>query len=188
MYIQKDYLDFINMGVYYDYILIDPPWRFNNKLPFLNEHQLKYNLWDDNIKCMNYIFSNINCKYLLCWGCNSIINEIIESSKHTPFNYKTIVTWVKTTINGKLFYGLGNTFRNSTEQLLVFQKDKCKPLNLNMRNVIIEPCGKRTIKPKKFEKELIDNLNNKGYKGCYIFSGNQINELNCDCIDIMDKE
>lgn len=187
MYIQKDYLDFIKEGHYYDCIIIDPPWKFDNKLRFLENHQLQYNLWDDNIKCLKYIFNNIKCKYLFIWCCNSLINEVIESSKDTSFIYKTMVTWVKLTSNDKLFYGLGNTFRNATEQLLVFQKEKCKSLNLPLRNVIMEKCGKRTIKPKQFEKDLIDLLNDKGYNTCYIFSGNQIDSLNCDCIDIMEK-
>ena len=91
MYIQKDYLEFLKEGRYYDCIIMDPPWSFDNKLKFLNNHQLKYNLWNDNIKCLKEIFNIINCNYLFIWCCNSLINEVIEASKDTNYKYKTLL-------------------------------------------------------------------------------------------------
>ena len=148
------------------------------------KEQLTYSLWDDNVKDLKWILENINAKYVFLWTCNSILDEMFEAIIGTEFKYKTLVTWVKQTPTGKMFYGLGNTFRNSTEQIMVLYRHKAKSLNLKMRNVVIAPAGKRTIKPKDFEYELIDSLKDKGPKGCYIFSGSE-NFRDIDTCDII---
>ena len=189
-YFQKDFKEFIREQIgNYDYVILDPPWKFDNKIPKLLEHQLVYNLWEDNIKDLHWLFENIKGpKYVFLWTCNSIINEIFEAVRDTNWTYKTILTWIKQTSKGNLFWGLGNTFRNATEQLLVFQQPKAKPLNLSMRNVIMAPTSERTTKPKGFESTLINNLNAKNMKGVYIFCGNATNNLQVDGVDIIPKE
>ena len=190
MHYIQDYKEFIQEhGKDYDYIILDPPWRFKSTPPAVFKEQLIYNLWNDNIGELNWILNNINAKYVFIWTCNSILNETFDAIKNTPYIYKTILTWVKETPKGNLFYGLGNTFRNATEQLMVVQrkstsKQPIKALNLTMRNVIFAPAGRRTIKSKGFEEELIETLNAKNLKGCYIFSGDSAQNLKVDTNDI----
>ena len=191
MHFKQDYMDFIKEhGRDYEYVILDPPWKFRNTPPAVFKGQLTYTLWNDNVKDLNWILNNIDAKYVFIWTCNSILNEMFDAIVDTPYVYKTIVTWVKETSKGNVFYGLGNTFRNSTEQLMVFQristsKRPVKALNLTMRNVVFAPAGTRTIKPKAFEAELIENLNLKNLKGVYIFSGGTTPELKIDTNDII---
>lgn len=90
---------------------------------------------------------------------------------------------IKLTSKDNLFYGLGNTFRNCTEHIMVFQKKKAKVLNLNMRNCALARTNKRTIKPKAFERELIETLTRKNLKGIYLFSGADLDFI--DSLDIV---
>lgn len=189
-YFQTDFKEFISgHAKEYDYIIFDPPWKFTNKVPNLFNQQLTYNLWEDNIKDLHWLFENtIGPKYIFLWTCNSIINEVFEAVKDTGWIYKTMVTWVKQTNKGNLFYGLGNTFRNATEQLMVFQRPKTKALNISLRNVFMAPAGIRTTKPKEFEGKLINTLNSKGMNGVYVFCGDTCNCLNIDGVDIIPPE
>ena len=59
-YFKEDYKSFINKQIFYDYTIIDPPWNFNNKIPCLSLNQLTYNLWNNNIEDMKWVFNNIN--------------------------------------------------------------------------------------------------------------------------------
>lgn len=189
-YFQADFKEFLSEHAKdYDYIIFDPPWKFNNKVPNLFNQQLTYNLWNNNIEDLRWIFENTNGpKYMFIWTCNSIINEVFEAAKDTGWIYKTMVTWVKQTNKGNLFYGLGNTFRNATEQIMVFQRPKTKALNLSLRNVFMAPAGVRTIKPKEFEGGLIKALNSKGMNGVYIFCGDSFGCLDIDGVDILPSE
>lgn len=155
MYYKKDYKEFISNMSKYDFAIIDPPWNYTSKPYAVMRNQLTYSLWDN--KDLEYIFKNIKCDYLFIWVTNSMIPELFEYSKNSDFIYKTLFTWVKTTSKSNIAYGLGNTFRNCTEHIAVFQKKKSKPLNLNIRNCVLAEKGKRTIKPKHVE-ELITNL------------------------------
>lgn len=189
-YFKIDYKEFIKSAQYYDLVIIDPPWKFNDKHPALDA-QLSYTLWDNNIDSLNYCFNNLNCNYLLLWTCNSLLNDVFIANKNTKFIYKTMITWRKLTSKNNDFYGLGNSFRNSTEQLLLFSTKNAKPLRTPFRTIINEQCSIRTCKPKDWESKFIEFINLRKMSACYIFSGiflNKFKNLNIDCIDIIDKE
>ena len=47
-----------------------------------------------------------------------------------------------------------------------------------MRNCVLARTGKRTAKPKDFEKDLVNKLSEKGKEGVYIFSGGKLDFIN----------
>lgn len=181
MYFRQDFKTFISEMPHYDFAIIDPPWNYYSKPYAVMRNQLTYNLWDN--KDLEYIFNNIDCDYLFIWVTNSMIPELFEYSKNSMFVYKTLFTWVKTTSKNNIAYGLGNTFRNCTEHIAVFQKKKSKPLNMNIRNCILAEKGKRTVKPKNIEKLIVDIMHEKNKSGVYIFSGKDLDFI--DCVDIV---
>ena len=89
------------------------------------------------------------------------------------------------TENNEVFFGPGNTFRNCVEYLAVLQKKDAKILRFQFRNVIIDKVGKRTEKPKEFEQRLCNELSNRGLDGVYIFSGGELDFI--DCVDTYTK-
>jgi N6-adenosine-specific RNA methylase IME4 len=193
--IKSDYIDYLKTATEKDFAIVDPPWDYNDKENPAISNNLTYSRWD-NVQGLNTLFSLLNTKYLFLWCTNSMIEEVFKVNFNN-YIYKTIITWVKETPHKKLHYGLGNTYRNCTEQLLVFSNKKEKPLRSSLRNCYIdtgwfkEVSLSRTQKPKDFEVCLIKDLVTKGLKqGVYLFSGpnvdvfNSIENLELECVDI----
>ena len=183
MYYKEDFKTFLDRDTDYNFAIVDPPWNYTSKPRVLTYNQLTYSLWDNND--LSLIFQKLNVDYIFLWVTNSFIPNAIKASEGTAFNYKTMFTWVKTTKKGGLAWGLGNTFRNCTEHLMVFQKKKAACLNLNTRNCVMARNGKRTMKPKVFERDLVERLENKGLKGVYLFSGTNLDFI--DSVDIAEE-
>lgn len=177
----KQYIDGMDEK---DVCIIDPPWNYNQKI--LETNQITYDRLINNEFFLNYMFRNIRTKHILLWTTNSMLFDVFKSN-HSDFIYKNCVTWVKKTKNDKLFYGMGYSFRNCTEQLLLFTKKKAPALNTKLRNIIFATTGARTLKPKEEELKILTELNLKFNKFAYIFSGKNIKlfeNLNIDCVDI----
>ncbi len=85
-------------------------------------------------------------------------------------------------------YGLGHYFRNCTEHMMIFANRKVKALKAPIRNVIHSPSGKRTIKPKNFEVDILNLFNERNMQNfAYIFSGLEnkpFKDYNIDLVDI----
>ena len=180
-----DYKEYIKNMEEKDVVLVDPPWNYDDK-PLKVRKQLNYSLWDNDV---GFLFENVKTKYLLIWTTNSFIEKVFHDyfgSAH-EFEYKTIITWVKVTKRNKIFYGLGNHFRNATEHILVFAKKKVRPIRLPIRNVFLAKTGERTIKPKKFEVSLFKEFEKKNYKKfAYIFCGCEVKCFQNFDIDLVD--
>lgn len=184
--IVKDYREYVQEMEHKEVCIVDPPWGYKDRNPRVKK-QLSYSLWKNNDEELDFLFKNIKCNYLFVWVTNSFMLNIMKVN-HYEYEYKCLITWLKLTKNGRDFYGLGNSFRNCTEQLILFNKKKCKALHLSERNIIKERASKNTQKPKQFEYLLLSSLQKKGLnKFCYIFCGTNITkfeEFNIDLIDI----
>lgn len=166
----KDFRDIDYSG--FRICLIDPPWDYKDKNPAVQKEQVIYSRWD-NREGLSFLFSQ-GFDYIFIWTTNSMIEDVFSSDyRQKGYEYKQILTWLKKTPGGRLSFGLGNNFRNCTEQMLLFVKKGSRPLRLNIRNFIEAPSGKRTSKPKDFERELVRLCEERGFKNqiCYIFSG-----------------
>lgn len=183
MYYKQDFKQYLEKQGKYSYAIIDPPWHLNSQPPGLFKNQLTYTLW--NNADLHLLLSKLDVDFVFLWVINSMVPEVFKAMENTDFKYKTCATWIKTTTTGKLAYGLGNTFRNCTEQLFVLVRGKQKALNLNLRNAYISRSAKRTIKPKEFEKELVNRLATKQKVGIYIFSGGPLDFI--DSVDILEE-
>lgn len=165
-------------------LIIDPPWEYDSKHPFIQYEQVTYSRWKEP-EGLDWIFSQRNVQYLFLWTTNSKLIDVLRAD-HKQFVYKQCITWVKTTSKGNPTFGLGNNFRNCTEQLLLFVRKGCKPLRIAERNLIIAESGKRTCKPKEFELHLVSLLEEKGIDSTYVFSGPNVDcfrDTNLVCVD-----
>lgn len=184
MYQNMDFEKWLDTNInQYDYAIIDPPWNYDDKPPAVSNKQLTYSLWD-NIKLKD-LFHKINTTYIFLWVTNSMLPVLFDSYKDTDYTFKILIPWIKLTENEKLFYGLGNSLRNCVEYIALFQKENSDVLRLSDRNIIFEQAGARTIKPKIWERELVNKLSKKGLKGVYIFSGGDLDFI--DSVDIINK-
>lgn len=181
---KQDYKEYLkNQAVKYDYAIIDPPWLYNQppKNP-IKRNQLTYSLWESNANLIE-LLNSIDVEYVFLWVTNPLLGEVFDYISKTKFKYKAILTWIKLTKSGDIAYGMGWTFRNATEQLLVLQQKKVKPLKMNIKNVVTSPIRKRTAKPHEKEREIVAHLNQKGMCGIYLFSGGELDFI--DSLDIV---
>lgn len=132
----------------YNIIYADPPWKYGDS------HNLggagkKYDLMSIEDLC-NLPIKDItadNC-VLFLWVTYPFLQEGLDLIKAWGFTYKTIgFQWIKTTTNGKLFWGMGNWTRANSEPCLIAIKGKPKALVHNIHQVIMEPMTKHSQKP-----------------------------------------
>ncbi len=169
--IAQDWAAYLTVDVACQYAIIDPPWNFDDKPPKAKA-QLAYTLWDNNAQCLEKLGEGLlahGAQHLFLWCPTALLHQVLPVWAGM---YKTLITWVKQTKWGKLFYGLGNTFRNSTEQLIVCTAPGAKPLRSHLRNVHHETARKRTGKPRGLEVAILQELADRGFvRGAYLFSG-----------------
>lgn len=190
--VKADWKDYLQQNNKFDYVIADPPWKFGDKPPKLDD-QLNYSLWDKNDSCLEYLFNSSKAKHYFIWIPTSLISEFMGVvNRHDELVYKTMLTWVKLTATGKIHYGLGHTLRNATEQLIFLTAKGEKPLRIHERNIYHAKTRPKTGKPRELEYKIVESLQQRGFdKGVYLFSGTEqldsFKKFNIDLVDIGDK-
>lgn len=145
----------------YNIIYADPAWSFSNKNTGGNMKSGASNHYDTmSVKDMAKLpiedLAGDNC-VLFMWWVGSQPEEAIELAKAWGFKLKTMTgfNWVKTTLLGKLFFGMGFWTRAGSECCLIAVKGKPKRINAGIRSVIMAPIDKHSKKPNIFRKEII---------------------------------
>jgi len=122
----------------YNIIYADPAWKYKeNWGNGSNEHTYP-TMTTEDIK--NLPVKNItkDKAHLYLWVTNPFIREGLEICKAWGFNYKTLITWIKTYKDGKPEMGMGYYFRGCTEHIIFGVKGKMKCLNKITRNMFKE--------------------------------------------------
>ena len=157
----------------YTTIVADPPWRFSDLLgyhpgdefggrgagqvrmggtkrsaasnyPTMSEREiagLPVGLW------------SAESAHLYLWVPNAFLEEGLAVVRVWGFEYKTKITWVKGRLeNGRLVQhiGMGNYFRNSTENVLFGVRGSLRVLNHDTPTAFIAPRGQHSEKPAAF--------------------------------------
>ena len=126
----------------YNIIYADPPWGFHFKnrknLSDGAKNRLYETMKDKDI--INLPIQEI-CKddcILFLWVMNSKLELALQSISSWGFEYKTLITWIKTYKDGKPVMGMGYYFRGCTEHIIFGVKGKMKCLNKITRNMFKE--------------------------------------------------
>lgn len=129
----------------YKTIVIDPPWKYKNRLP-PKHGRIPYRVMTlGQIKSLPVDqLAAKNC-HLYLWATNAFIREAFELLDAWGFQYKTTVTWIKPNN-----LGLGYYWRNNTEHCLFAVKGKMNVKRHDMWNIIIAPRRKHSEKPVEF--------------------------------------
>jgi N6-adenosine-specific RNA methylase IME4/ParB-like chromosome segregation protein Spo0J len=98
----------------YSVIVVDPPWPY--KLPNLLSYPAMSFEEIQRLPVMS--LADENCVVFL-WSTNFHLHKAFHVLEAWGFEYKTIISWVKTAKNGGNFQGVGYWVRNNTEQILV---------------------------------------------------------------------
>jgi N6-adenosine-specific RNA methylase IME4 len=141
----------------YQIIYADPPYKYIRTGQ--NSAEREYKTMDlESIKQIPVKdITDLNC-HLYLWVTNNHIDQGIELIKAWGFTYKTLITWIKRTVHGKIGLGMGYYFRNSTEHMMFAVKGKMLTTNNSTKNVIeyVNP-SKHSEKPKETRDFIVAN-------------------------------
>lgn len=145
-------------------ILADPPWQYGDSLPGPKRGARKHYGVMPTYQIAHLPMKPAENAHLYLWTTNSFIREALYVMGKWGFEYKTMITWVKTTNEPELVghgpkvrIGMGRYLRNVTEQCLFGVRGKLRPLNRSTPNVIFAPRGEHSAKPAQMYS-LIESL------------------------------
>jgi len=129
----------------YKTIVVDPPWKYKDRLP-PRHGRAPYKFMDlDKIKKLPIAKLAAKRCHLYLWTTNAFIKQAFEVLKAWGFAYKTLITWIK-----PCGLGLGYYWRNNTEHCLFAIKGRMKVKRNDIWNIIIAPRRKHSEKPIEF--------------------------------------
>lgn len=138
----------------YSTILIDPPWRFNNRTGKMAPEHKRLKRYDtmsveDLIKLpVSRLVKEKSHLYL--WCPNALLADGLNVMKGWGFEYKTNIVWYKVRKDGGPDgRGVGFYFRNVTELVLFGIKGKMRTLSPGRRqtNIIVQRKREHSKKP-----------------------------------------
>merc|ERR1712232_667273 len=121
----------------FDVILMDPPWQLASKTPTRGVALGYSQLPNKDIMDMPIPSIQIN-GFIFIWAINSRYSFTLDLMKHWGYTFVDDITWIKSTINGRLAKGHGFYLQHAKESCLVGKKGKDYPyLNSNIKSDII---------------------------------------------------
>lgn len=120
----------------YNIIYADPPWSYNeNWGNGAVIHHYRSMPTSEIKKLPVGDIADENC-HLYLWVTNPFIQEGLDVCREWGFNYKQIITWVKTYKTGDPIMGLGYYFRVCTEHCIFGVRGKLPRINKSLKNLI----------------------------------------------------
>jgi len=161
----------------YQIIYADPPWRYNQN-------------WGNG--CVKHHYDTMKTKdieelpikdisaddcHLYLWVTNPFLKEGLDVCKAWGFEYKQLLTWVKTSNNGKPKMCMGYYFRGCTEHIIFGVKGKLPRLRKDLRNVIFAKQTKHSSKPDIIRSIIVKHSGN--LPRVELFARNRIEGWDC---------
>jgi len=123
-------------------IVADPPWQFRRQPKSVGPNYKLLTL--DVIKSFPIKDIADENAHLYLWIPNAFIKEGVEVMTAWGFEYKTLITWAKHQI------GVGNYYRNATEQILFGVRGRLPILQKNLRTWFLADRREHSRKPDEF--------------------------------------
>jgi len=122
-------------GKKYQIIYADPPWKYKESWGNgSNEHTYSTMTFED-IKRLPIKDKVADKAHLYLWVTNPFLSEGLELCRAWGFEYKTLLTWIKTYKTGEPEMGMGYYFRSATEHIIFGVRGKMKIKNKTTRNI-----------------------------------------------------
>jgi N6-adenosine-specific RNA methylase IME4 len=146
--------------VKYQIIYADPPWPYRENWGngAVHHHYESMSLEDICTLPIDQI-ADANC-HLYLWVTNPLIAEGLRVTKEWGFEYKQLLTWIKTYRDNGLMMGLGYYFRVCTEQCIFAVRGRLPRLDKSIRNAFFAPQTKHSRKPDIFRDIILQHSGN----------------------------
>jgi N6-adenosine-specific RNA methylase IME4 len=171
----------------FDCIVIDPPWQYRNKNTggtLISGSDKKYpTLSFEELVNLSIRIKEVSKKdcIIFLWVTNPFLREGLDLLNYYGFEYKTLITWVKS-LSSK---GMGYWYRGNTEHMILGTKGKIKAFHSQQINVFHAETRQHSQKPIK-AYELIEDATRtiKNCKTLEIFARKQYKDWTCIGYDI----
>lgn len=155
------------MSEKFNVIVADCPWSFSDKLTMNSVRrgaEANYNTMSlEELKALPVSEWSSENAILALWVPSSLIQDGLDVMKAWGFIQKQIYTWVKTSKNGNLGFGMGRHFRGCTEHALIGTRGKINPKSKSERN-----CDLSLSLPHSQKPELLQDRLEKMYDGPFL--------------------
>ncbi len=141
-------------------IVADPPWTFGDKLPGPGRGAAKHYSTMTIAEIESFALPPISDDaYLFLWRVASQVEEAYRVVRAWGFVPKTEFVWIKRTVNGKRWFGMGRTLRAEHEVAIVASRGRPSVLSRSIRSTFEAPVPARghSAKPEAFF-ELVESL------------------------------
>lgn len=122
----------------YNIIYADPPWKYKESWGNGSNEHTYPTMSNKDIKNMPVADITEDKAHLYLWVTNPFIKEGLEVCEAWGFEYKTLLTWIKTYKDGTPEMGMGYYFRGCTEHIIFGVKRKMKCINKTTKNMFME--------------------------------------------------
>lgn len=140
----------------YNIIYADPPWQY--KRNGNHSAESRYDVMPlQDIKNLKVNDIAEDQSHLYMWVTNPLLKEGLDVCNAWGFEYKTLITWIKTYKDGTPEMGMGYYFRGCTEHIIFGVKGKMKCINKTTKNMFQEVNPKAHSKKPLMIKNLIVN-------------------------------
>ncbi len=145
-------------------LIADPPWRFGDSLPGLTRGASNNYPTLTVAQICKYPLPPIQDNALLfLWRVASMQQEALDVAKAWGFVPKTEIVWVKKTVNGKRWFGMGRIVRAEHETCLVCKRGRGPEIRLkNVRSTFEAQAGAHSAKPDEFRR-IVEQLTDGPY-------------------------
>jgi len=122
----------------YNIIYADPPWKYKESWGNGSNEHTYPTMTNSDIEALPVSDITADQAHLYLWVTNPFIEQGLAVCKAWGFEYKTLITWIKTYSNGVPEMGMGYYFRGCTEHIIFGVKGKKKVLNKTTKNMFME--------------------------------------------------
>jgi N6-adenosine-specific RNA methylase IME4 len=131
-------------------IVADPPWEFENRKTrgAAEDHYRTMTTWEIMFLPVDKL--GAGDAVLLLWTTDAHLPFALSVMKTWGFTYKTKMTWIKVSADGKPQMGLGNYVRHATELCLFGTRGKCPPKVKDQLDFFWAPRDEHSAKPLEF--------------------------------------
>lgn len=137
----------------------DPPWRFGDKLPGPGRGAEKhYSTLSVEELCRFSLPSLADDAHLFLWRVASMQEEALAVARAWGFVVKAEIVWLKRTVSGKRWFGMGRQVRMEHEVCLIATRGRPEVRVRNIRSTFEAKAGRHSEKPEIFYTDIVERL------------------------------
>lgn len=139
-------------------LVADPPWKFGDALPGPGRGAAKhYDVMDIDALCRFELPDLAADAVLFMWRVAAMQEEALRLVRAWGFTLKSELVWLKTTKNGKRWFGMGRYVRAEHETCLIATRGRPVIKSRSVRSTFAAEAGRHSAKPERFF-EIVEQL------------------------------